>query len=134
MKYSTLLLITIMPLLSFSNCKKAKVVPVVVIVPPSPTTYPIDIWTTNADQSALLQSRTAAFAAAKDDRFSVITVDSTQKLQTMDGFGYTLTGGSAYLINQLNTNAKAALLQELFSNKTNAIGVSYLRVSIGASE
>ena len=63
-----------------------------------------------------------------------IDVDSTQTFQTVDGFGYTLTGGSATLINQLDATTKTALLQELFGNNSNSIGVSYLRVSIGASD
>ena len=54
-------------------------------------------------------------------------------LQTIDGFGYTLTGGSAYLINQLGAD-KNPLLKELFGTGENSIGVSYLRISIGASD
>jgi glucosylceramidase len=129
------ILIAIMALLSFSNCNKpkVKVEPIVVVTPPT-IKNPIDIWTTSADGNALLAPSTTAFAAGKDNRYNVITVDSTQKFQTIDGFGYTLTGGSATLINQLNTPIKEALLEELFSNKTNAIGVSYLRISIGASD
>jgi glucosylceramidase len=63
-----------------------------------------------------------------------ILIDSTQKFQVMDGFGYTLTGGSVQVINQLNPVAKAELLEELFGEKANAIGVSYLRLSVGASD
>lgn len=130
----TAVLFAIMTLLSFSNCKKTKAEADVIVVPPVPITYPIDIWTTSADASSLLVPRAAAFSATKDDRFNVITVDSTQKFQTIDGFGYTLTGGSATLINQLNASAKDALLEELFTTKGNGIGVSYLRISLGASD
>ena len=63
-----------------------------------------------------------------------IDVDSTQTFQTIDGFGYTLTGGSAYLINQLGSAEKNSLLQELFGTGENSIAVSYLRISIGASD
>jgi glucosylceramidase len=55
-------------------------------------------------------------------------------MQSVDGFGYTLTGGSAYLINHMGSAEKAALLDEFFGSGTNSIGVSYLRVSIGASD
>jgi glucosylceramidase len=61
-------------------------------------------------------------------------VDSTQTFQTIDGFGYTLTGGSAYLINQLGSAEKNSLLQELFGTGENSIAVSYLRISIGSSD
>src|SRR5690606_12250778 len=66
--------------------------------------------------------------------YPTIEIDSTQSYQSIDGFGYTLTGGSAYLINKLQASQKDALLKELFSTDDNAIGVSYLRISIGASD
>jgi glucosylceramidase len=54
--------------------------------------------------------------------------------QTIDGFGYTLTGGSAQVINQLNTQKRQELLKELFGTNDNSIAISYLRISIGASD
>lgn len=54
--------------------------------------------------------------------------------QTIDGFGYTLTGGSAYLIQALDSTTKHDLLNELFGNKPMQLGISVLRLSIGASD
>lgn len=51
----------------------------------------------------------------------------------MEGFGFTLTGGSALLINRMPAPERTALLQELFGTEGNQIGISYLRLSIGAS-
>jgi glucosylceramidase len=95
----------------------------------------IKYWLTKGDKSALLeeQPNTLKFGTVQSAH-PVISVDETQKFQTIDGFGYTLTGGSAGLINALDEKAKDALLQELFSAKKNGIGVSYLRISIGASD
>jgi glucosylceramidase len=45
-----------------------------------------------------------------------------------------MTGGSAYLINRLPAPDRAAILKELFTADSNNIGISYLRVSIGASD
>jgi glucosylceramidase len=64
----------------------------------------------------------------------MLDIDSNQSYQSVDGFGYTLTGGSATLINQLPAADKANLLQELFGSGASSIGVSYLRISIGASD
>lgn len=69
-----------------------------------------------------------------DNGLSTITVDSTLKYQTMDGFGFALTGGSATLINKLPTLKKDSLLHELFDTTKNNIGINYLRISIGASD
>jgi len=66
--------------------------------------------------------------------YSTIEVDTAQTFQTVDGFGYALTGGSAYVINRLSATDKSNLLQELFGTGSNSNAVSYLRISIGASD
>jgi len=98
-------------------------------------TNDVEYWLTKADQSVLLkkQNTTISFSSAASP-YQNIDVDSATKYQTIDGFGYTLTGGSAKLINALTPSVKTALLNELFGNGADAIGVSYLRVSIGASD
>jgi len=92
-------------------------------------------WLTTGNKSALLEKQAAAlnFGTAENS-LPTIEVNETQKFQTIDGFGYTLTGGSAGLINAMEAPAKEALLKELFSTQKNGIGVSYLRISIGASD
>ncbi|MDZ7765830.1 MAG: glycoside hydrolase family 30 beta sandwich domain-containing protein, partial [Melioribacteraceae bacterium] len=54
--------------------------------------------------------------------------------QEIDGFGFSLTGGSAYHIFNMSAASRNALLTELFDYTGNNIGTSYLRVSIGASD
>jgi glucosylceramidase len=80
------------------------------------------------------QSRCSFLSERTSNTNADIDVDTTQSFQTIDGFGFTLTGGSAYVINQLDATVKANLLKELFSNDSNSIGISYLRISIGASD
>ncbi len=106
---------------------------------PPPTTQPVasDVafWLTKGDRSVLLQKQNVALNfTATNNSNTTIEVDPAQVFQTIDGFGYTLTGGSATLINNLATAEKDALLKELFSTEEGAIGVSYLRISIGASD
>jgi glucosylceramidase len=64
----------------------------------------------------------------------VIAVDENKSMQKMEGFGYALTGGSATLINQLPSNKKTAILKEVFGPGVNNLGVSFIRISIGASD
>jgi glucosylceramidase len=96
------------------------------------------IWLTTADQKSLLAKQSAGLTfsttAASGQSDAVIEVDEQQRFQSIDGFGYSLTGGSATLINKLPEAEKDALLKELFSTANNGIGVSYLRISIGASD
>ena len=103
--------------------------------PNPPATSGITAWITKGDKSALLQKQSSLipFTSATNTN-STIEVDSTIAYQTIDGFGYSLTGGSAYHINRLAAAQKTSLLQELFGPEENSIGISYLRISIGASD
>lgn len=128
MKISTVLLFLLVVLTSIT-CKGPGV------APPGPAeTYPVQVWTTSENAVNLLDLKTIKFARQKEERFPVIQIDTAQKFQTIDGFGYSLTGGSATLIHKMGATARAALLNELFGNGDKSIGISYLRVSIGASD
>lgn len=99
---------------------------------------PVEIWTTRPDGSAKLlkEAKTMVFSSKPTTAAFTIEVDPSIKYQQMDGFGYTLTGGSAMLINQLPPAVKQTLLNDLFGTAGDnaGIGVSYLRLSMGASD
>src|SRR6185312_13987803 len=105
------------------------------ITPITPVKTDVAMWLTNPDQSSLFQKQNIAlnFSTAANSNAN-ITVDTTQTYQTIDGFGFCLTGGSATVINSLNATQQDALLKELFLTDTTHIGISYLRISIGASD
>ena len=95
----------------------------------------ITAWITTPDQTQLLQRQTAPLSFGKSAAAGpVIEVDDAQQFQTMDGFGYCLTGGSAELLRAMSPAKRTALLRELFGTDAPGIGVSYLRLSIGASD
>ena len=96
----------------------------------------IQFWLTDPGKPVLfVQQPSLAFKPdTKANEEATIHVDVSQTYQIIDGFGYTLTGGSAMLINKMEAADRAKLLNELFSTKGRGIGVSYLRVSIGASD
>ncbi|PJJ66759.1 glycoside hydrolase family 30 protein [Chryseobacterium geocarposphaerae] len=93
---------------------------------------PVQMWLTKGDQSVKLQQQSTAYFSGTSNTGTTIEVDASQVFQNIDGFGYTLTGGSVQVINQLNATKKQELLNDLFGNS--GIGVSYLRISIGASD
>lgn len=99
-----------------------------------PPALPVQVFTTSGDGVNLLHKKTIGFANDEDTRFPVIHIDTAQHFQLVEGFGYTLTGGSAILLYQMGAAEREALLQEFFGKNENSIGVSYLRVSIGASD
>jgi glucosylceramidase len=95
----------------------------------------VSLWLTNPDRSALFQQQTPSISFTRSPaNTQIIDVDDRKTYQTMDGFGFALTGGSAQLIMHMDPSKRAALLQELFADDGNNIGVSYLRLSIGASD
>ena len=77
---------------------------------------------------------TATSLLANDANVATIQMDATKRFQTIEGFGFALTGGSAALIDQLPEAKKVALLNEIFGKGKDALGVSYIRISIGASD
>ena len=127
-------LISFCMLLVFGNCSKSISNSSDGGTPTTPSND-VEMWLTKPDQSVLLQKQAAVLSfVSTANNFPNIDVDSATTYQTIDGFGYTLTGGSAYLINQMDAASRSSLLNELFGNAANSIGVSYLRVSIGASD
>lgn len=64
----------------------------------------------------------------------IISIDPTMTYQEIDGFGFTLTGGSAYHINRLPQATRDELLNHLFGLDGDGIGINYLRISLGASD
>jgi len=137
-KINTIMKILLLAILTsfISNCSSGggssptppKVIPPVV-------TNEVDFWLTKGDQSVLLQKQAGVLGFGTTyNVYPNIEVDDTQSFQTVDGFGYTLTGGSAQVINQLSVVKKQQLLQELFGSGDTSIGISYLRLSIAASD
>ena len=93
------------------------------------------MWLTTPDRTALVAPQAAALHfSPKAGQLPGLTVDDAQHFQSIDGFGFALTGGSAQLLMRMGAAQRAALLKELFTTGDNGIGVSYLRVSIGSSD
>jgi glucosylceramidase len=107
---------------------------------PTPTAQPpvpVKVWVTKADQSMLLQAQPdivfAAVGAAKNG-VQVVDVNENNKYQQMDGFGGAMTDASAWLMyTQMPEAQRKDAMSKLFS-RTDGIGVSMLRVPMGASD
>ncbi|MBK0379874.1 glycoside hydrolase family 30 beta sandwich domain-containing protein [Mucilaginibacter segetis] len=93
----------------------------------------VNAWLTTSNKSSLLAQSSFNFAADAGTNSTTITVDENTTYQGIDGFGFTLTGGSAGLLNGLGGN-QTNVLNELFGTGNGQIGISYLRISIGASD
>ena len=96
----------------------------------------VSLWLTNKEETALLskQSSTFNFSSATNTNSAVVDINPEDKFQTIDGFGFALTGGSAQHLLKMSAAARTKLLSNLFGNGEHGIGISYLRLSIGASD
>src|SRR5277367_3210874 len=95
----------------------------------------VRMWLTTPDRTALVAPQAAALHFSPEaGQLPVLAVDDAQHFQSIDGFGFALTGGSAQLLMRMGAAQRAALLKELFATGDSGIGVSYLRVSIGSSD
>ena len=104
-----------------------------VVTPTGPSQ--VAFWLTNTSRTALFaRQRNVLNFGTTANPYPTIALDTTSTYQTIDGFGYTLTGGSATVINRMSTSSRANLLRELFATDSTWLGVSYLRLSIGASD
>ena len=120
---------------SIFNCTSENIS---VLPTPSPSVLAvneIDFWLTKGDQSIQLEKQTSILKFANIfNSYANIELFDAQTFQIVEGFGYSLTGGSAQLIMQLSADKRAVLLQDLFGQTASSISVSYLRISIGASD
>jgi glucosylceramidase len=97
----------------------------------------IESWITNRDRSALFEKQTEAITFSDKDNgndANTIVIDDSHQMQTIDGFGFALTGGSAELLMKMSSGERKKILKELFAWDEKNIGVSYIRLSIGASD
>ncbi len=78
-----------------------------------------------------VDGQTQAFEATES---TTITIQRNAPRQEIDGFGFAVTGGSAQHLNSMSAPARAALLDELFGTGTSSIGLSFIRISVGASD
>ena len=92
-----------------------------------------EVWLTMPDKSVVLQQQYQDTATQLSNTVE-LNIDPSKTYQEMDGFGFTLTGGSAMHISNMSAAARQQLLQELYGTGPNDIGISYIRISVGASD
>ena len=101
----------------------------------TPAAATVSLYLTSPDRSALLALQPPiAFITPAAAASQTITLNPAKTYQSIDGFGFALTGGSAQLLMHMDPAKRAALLRELFTRTGDGIGVSYLRLTVGSSD
>ncbi|MBF9239294.1 RICIN domain-containing protein [Hymenobacter sp. BT683] len=95
---------------------------------------PVSVWITTGDQSKLLQAQAnVSFSSSAPGAGTTITVNEGTTYQSMDGFGASMTGSSAFLLNRrMSTSQRDALLNDLFGS--GGIRLGFLRHTMGGSD
>lgn len=94
----------------------------------------VSVWMTTKDKSKLLQQQgNVTFAPDGGSNSTTITVNEGSTYQSIDGYGYTLTQGSAKLISNMSAGNQSSLLNELF-NPSSGIAISVIRIGVGATD
>lgn len=94
----------------------------------------VQVWLTTSDGSNQLTPQANLTFGTVSPNLSTITVNEYQELQQMVGFGAAVTDSSAWLIDDnMSASQRTALMQRLFS-PTQGIGLSFVRIPMGASD
>ena len=96
------------------------------------TTKSIRVWLSSHNEVFLLKQQNS-IEYSRDLGDFTINVDSTTSYQSIDGFGASLTGSSAFLLQRLNAQRRDSILRDLF-DPVRGIGINYLRLTIGSSD
>lgn len=91
-----------------------------------------ELWLTDPKANVFFEKQDQGQEAEASEL--TITIDAETGFQAMDGFGYTLSQGSAQHLLGMGDPARRALLRELFGDGEKDIRISYLRLSVAASD
>lgn len=95
----------------------------------------VEVWLTNGnDENVRLQQQSnTSFSSGSGSNPLQIQVTEIVAYQQMDGFGAALTDSAAWVISNTSDITRTKVLSDLFS-PTDGIGISYLRLPMGATD
>ena len=94
------------------------------------------VMSTNDESDLLTAQPSVNFTTSTADAgTNTVVVDPTQQYQSMEGFGAAFTDSAAYLLEKTEPSADLpGTLNDLFTRNGNGIGLSFMRIPMGASD
>jgi len=92
------------------------------------------MWLTTGDRTYQLAAQPAQSPVGPATGDEAITIDTSKHFQKMHGFGAAMTDASAQLLSGLPDDKRRAIMTELFSRKNGGLGLSFTRLTVGASD
>lgn len=92
-------------------------------------------YRTTSDLSSTLEAQPAVTFSSKSTTAPIsITVDEKDRYQTMDGFGISMTEGSAWLLHDRMLPAMSQGVMTKLFDPSNGIGLSFVRLPIASTD
>ncbi len=98
---------------------------------------PVSVVLTTDDKSSLMAAQPSVHFAAStaDAGTNTIVIDPTQQYQSIEGFGAAFTDSAAWLLETVEPSGSLnGTLSDLFTRNGNGIGLSFMRIPMGASD
>lgn len=93
-----------------------------------------EMWLTTADASQKLAMQPLQQPVGPASGDEAVTIDTSRHFQKMQGFGAAMTDASAIVISSLPDEKRHALMTELFRRANGGLGLSFTRLTVGASD
>jgi glucosylceramidase len=95
---------------------------------------PAEMWLTTADETQKLTPQPLQPPAGRASGDEAVTIDTSRHFQKMHGFGAAITDASAQVLSALPDEKRKAIMTELFGRAKGGIGLSFTRLTVGASD
>jgi len=92
------------------------------------------MWLTTADEAQKLAPQPLLAAAGPAAGDEAVIIDSAQRFQKIHGFGAAMTDASAQVLSSLPEDKRKSLMAELFGRADGGLGLSFTRLTVGASD
>jgi len=101
---------------------------------PQPGSPIAQMWLTTADQAQKLSPQADRQSDGPATGDEAVAIDTSKRFQKMHGFGAAITDASAELLSGLPEAKRKAVMEELFGRGPSGIGLSFTRLTVGASD
>ena len=92
------------------------------------------MWVTSADETKKLAPQPPQQALGPAAGDEAISIDTSKHFQKVHGFGAAMTDASAEVLSALPNDKRRAIMAELFGRANGGLGLSFTRLTVGASD
>src|SRR5258708_6210473 len=115
--------------------RASAILPLCALMAPLQCAQTVSVWLTTDDRKALLQPQPDAFFARGTTlSLPTLVIDDLAAHQVIEGFGASMTDSSAYLLAEVVPAANLPSVMLSLFDRTQGIGISFLRNPMGASD